>query len=241
MTTKQLMKGCEAIAEAALRGGCRYFFGYPITPQNDIPEYMSARLPEIGGVFLQAESEVAASNMVYGAAGAGAKVMTSSSSPGISLKSEGLSYIAACDLPALVVNVQRGGPGRGGIQPSQSDYFQAVTGGSHGDMRKIVERILSAIGEGEEDGAPEREGAMSAQPGGGASKQKGGEPKLLKEYARKYDFHRFSRRVELTSRRARVDYVINRNEAGFPANLGGTALIRRPGISRGFLFFSEES
>ena len=102
MTTKQLMKGCEAIAEAALRGGCRYFFGYPITPQNDIPEYMSARLPEIGGVFLQAESEIAASNMVYGAAGAGARVMTSSSSPGISLKQEGISTIAGAELPCVL-------------------------------------------------------------------------------------------------------------------------------------------
>ena len=135
---RQLMKGCEAIAEAALRGGCRYFFGYPITPQNDIPEYMSARLPEIGGVFLQAESEVAASHMVYGAAGAGARVMTSSSSPGISLKQEGISYLAATELPCVIVNVMRGGPGLGGIQASQGDYFQAVKGGGHGDYKLIV-------------------------------------------------------------------------------------------------------
>lgn len=138
MTTKQLMKGCEAIAEAALRGGCRYFFGYPITPQNDIPEYMSARLPEIGGVFLQAESEIAASNMVYGAAGAGARVMTSSSSPGISLKQEGISTIAGAELPCVIVNVMRGGPGIGGIQASQGDYFQSVKGGGHGDYKLIV-------------------------------------------------------------------------------------------------------
>ncbi|NPV52288.1 MAG: 3-methyl-2-oxobutanoate dehydrogenase subunit VorB [Firmicutes bacterium] len=132
------MKGNEAIAEAAIRGGCKFFFGYPITPQNEIPEYMSRRLPEVGGVYLQAESEVAAINMVYGAAAAGARVMTSSSSPGISLKQEGLSYIAACELPCVVVNMMRGGPGLGGIQPSQSDYFQATKGGGHGDYRLIV-------------------------------------------------------------------------------------------------------
>ncbi|NLF80821.1 MAG: 3-methyl-2-oxobutanoate dehydrogenase subunit VorB, partial [Clostridia bacterium] len=136
--TRQLMKGCEAIAEAAVRGGCRYFFGYPITPQNDIPEYMSARLPQVGGVFLQAESEVAAANMVYGAAGAGAKVMTSSSSPGISLKQEGISTIAGAELPCVIVNVMRGGPGIGGIQASQGDYWQATKGGGHGDYRLIV-------------------------------------------------------------------------------------------------------
>ena len=135
---RQLIKGCEAIAEAAIRGGCRYFFGYPITPQNDIPEYMSARLPEVGGVFLQAESEVAASNMVYGAAGAGARVMTSSSSPGISLKQEGISTIAGGELPCVIINVMRGGPGIGGIQASQGDYFQATKGGGHGDYRLIV-------------------------------------------------------------------------------------------------------
>lgn len=136
--SRQLMKGCEAIAEAAVRGGCRYFFGYPITPQNDIPEYMSARLPEVGGVFLQAESEVAAINMVYGAAGAGAKVMTSSSSPGISLMQEGISTICGAELPCVIVNVMRGGPGIGGIQASQGDYFQATKGGGHGDYRLIV-------------------------------------------------------------------------------------------------------
>ena len=139
MGEKMLMKGNEAIAEAAIQAGCRFFFGYPITPQNEIPEYMSKRMPKVdGGCFLQAESEVAAINMVYGAAGAGVRVMTSSSSPGVSLKSEGLSYIAGSDVPALVVNVQRGGPGLGGIQPSQSDYFQATKGGGHGDYRMIV-------------------------------------------------------------------------------------------------------
>lgn len=135
---KKLMKGNEAIAEAAVQAGCRYFFGYPITPQNDIPEYMSARLPEVGGCFLQAESEVAAINMVYGAAGAGARVMTSSSGPGISLKQEGISTIAAGELPCVIVNVMRGGPGVGNIQASQGDYFQAVKGGGHGDYRLIV-------------------------------------------------------------------------------------------------------
>ncbi|MDR1700558.1 MAG: 3-methyl-2-oxobutanoate dehydrogenase subunit VorB [Lachnoclostridium sp.] len=134
----RFMKGNEAIAEAAILCGCRYFFGYPITPQNEIPEYMSWRLPEVGGTFVQAESEVAAINMVYGAAGAGARVMTSSSSPGISLKMEGLSYIAGADLPCVIVNIMRAGPGLGGIQPSQSDYFQATKGGGHGDYHAIV-------------------------------------------------------------------------------------------------------
>lgn len=138
MGEKLLMKGNEAIAEAAVRAGCRFFFGYPITPQNEIPEYMSRRLSEVGGTFLQAESEVAAINMVYGAAGAGARVMTSSSSPGISLKQEGISYIAGSELPCLIVNIIRGGPGLGGIQPAQSDYFQATKGGGHGDYRLIV-------------------------------------------------------------------------------------------------------
>lgn len=133
-----LMKGNEVIGEAAIKAGCRYFFGYPITPQNEIPEYMSKRLPQVGGVFLQAESEVAAINMVYGAAGAGARVMTSSSSPGISLKQEGISYIAGAELPCVIVNIVRGGPGLGGIQPAQSDYFQAVKGGGHGDYHLIV-------------------------------------------------------------------------------------------------------
>ena len=135
---KRLMKGNEAIGEAAIHAGCRYFFGYPITPQNEVPEYLSRRLPEVGGVFLQAESEVAAINMVYGAAGAGARVMTSSSSPGISLKQEGISYIAGSELPCLIVNIIRGGPGLGGIQPAQSDYFQATKGGGHGDYHLLV-------------------------------------------------------------------------------------------------------
>jgi len=135
---KKLMKGNEAIAEAAVRSGCRFYFGYPITPQSEIPEYMSVRLPELGGTFVQAESELSAINMVYGAAAAGARAMTSSSSPGISLKQEGLSYIAASDIPCVVVNVVRAGPGLGGIQPSQCDYFQAVKGGGHGDYKLIV-------------------------------------------------------------------------------------------------------
>jgi len=135
---KELWKGNEAIAEAAIKAGCRYFFGYPITPQNEIPEYMSLRLPQEGGVFLQAESEVAAINMVYGGAGSGARVMTSSSSPGISLKAEGISYIAGAELPCVIVNIVRGGPGLGGIQPAQSDYYQATKGGGHGDYRLIV-------------------------------------------------------------------------------------------------------
>lgn len=136
--SKVLMKGNEAIAEAAIQAGCRYFFGYPITPQNEIPAYMAKRLPEEGGSFVQAESEVAAINMVYGAAGAGARVMTSSSSPGISLKQEGISYIAGAELPCLIVNIVRGGPGLGGIQPAQSDYFQSVKGGGHGDYHLVV-------------------------------------------------------------------------------------------------------
>ena len=135
---KKLMKGNEAIAEAAIRGGCRAFFGYPITPQNEIPEYLSKRLPEVGGVFIQSESEVAAINMVYGAAGSGARAMTSSSSPGISLKQEGISYICGAELPCVIVNMVRGGPGLGGIQPAQSDYFQAVKGGGHGDYHMLV-------------------------------------------------------------------------------------------------------
>ena len=138
MADKVLMKGNEAIAEAAIIAGCRHYFGYPITPQTEIAAYMAKKMPKIGGVFLQAESEIAAINMVYGVAAAGRRVMTSSSSPGISLKSEGLSYMAGSDLPALVVNVQRGGPGLGGIQPSQSDYFQATRGSGHGDYHMIV-------------------------------------------------------------------------------------------------------
>lgn len=138
MSEKVLMKGNEAIAEAAILAGCRHYFGYPITPQTEIAAYMAKKMPKIVGVFLQAESEIAAINMVYGVSSAGKRVMTSSSSPGISLKGEGLSYLAGCDLPALVVNVQRGGPGLGGIQPSQSDYFQATKGGAHGDFHMIV-------------------------------------------------------------------------------------------------------
>src|SRR5690554_2865732 len=135
---RMLMRGNEALAEAAIRAGCKAFFGYPITPQNEIPGYMAEHLPLRGGVFLQAESEVAAINMVYGAAGAGARVMTSSSSPGISLKQEGISYIAGSELPCVIINIIRGGPGLGGIQPAQSDYFQATKGGGHGDYNLFV-------------------------------------------------------------------------------------------------------
>lgn len=138
MADKVLMKGNEALAEAAMRAGCRHFFGYPITPQTELAAYMAKKMPKVGGLFLQAESEVAAINMVYGAAGAGVRVMTSSSSPGISLKQEGISYIAGADLPCVIVNIVRGGPGLGGIQPAQSDYFQATRGGGHGDYRLIV-------------------------------------------------------------------------------------------------------
>lgn len=138
MSEKVLMKGNEAIAEAAISAGCLYFFGYPITPQTEVAEYMARRLPKVGGLCLQAESEVAAINMLMGASSAGTRAMTSSSSPGISLKSEGISYIAGCDLPCLIVNVQRGGPGLGGIQPSQQDYYQATRGVGHGDLRLIV-------------------------------------------------------------------------------------------------------
>lgn len=135
---KVLMKGNEAIGAAAIAAGCKYFFGYPITPQSELPEYMSRELPKVGGVFLQAESEVAAINMVYGAAGAGVRVMTSSSSPGISLKQEGITYLAGAELPCLIVNIMRGGPGLGSIQPSQTDYFQATRGGGNGDYRVIA-------------------------------------------------------------------------------------------------------
>ena len=138
MSQKVLMKGNEAIAEAAIRAGCRHYFGYPITPQTELAAYMAKRMPKIGGTFLQAESEISAINMVYGVSSTGKRVMTSSSSPGVSLKQEGISYIAGADLPALIVNVQRGGPGLGGIQPSQSDYFQATKGGGHGDYHLIV-------------------------------------------------------------------------------------------------------
>ncbi len=138
MANTVLMKGNEALAEAAIAAGCRHYFGYPITPQTEIGAYLAKRMPEVGGVFLQAESEIAAIHMVYGASCAGKRAMTSSSSPGISLKSEGLSYLAGSDLPAFVVNVQRAGPGLGGIQPAQADYFQATRGGGHGDFRNIV-------------------------------------------------------------------------------------------------------
>lgn len=135
---KLLMKGNEAIAEAAVQSGCRLFFGYPITPSSEIIEYMARRLPEVGGTMVQAESEVSAINMVFGAAGTGARVMTGSSSPGISLKQEGLSYLASNQLPCVVVNIARGGPGLGSLAPSQADYFQATKGGGHGDYRLIV-------------------------------------------------------------------------------------------------------
>lgn len=138
MSEKVLMKGNEALAEAAIMAGCRHYFGYPITPQTEVAAYMAKRMPKIGGTFLQAESEIAAINMVLGVASTGKRAMTSSSSPGISLKSEGISYLAGCDLPALIVNVQRGGPGLGGIQPSQSDYYQATRSIGHGDFRLIV-------------------------------------------------------------------------------------------------------
>ena len=132
------MKGNEALAEAAIKSGCRHFFGYPITPQTEVAAYMAKRMPKIGGTYLQAESEVAAINMVLGAASAGVRVMTSSSSPGISLKTEGISYIAGSDLPCLIINVQRGGPGLGGIQPSQADYWQATRATGHGDFHILV-------------------------------------------------------------------------------------------------------
>ncbi len=138
MSEKVLMKGNEAMAEAAILAGCRHYFGYPITPQTEVAAYMSKKMPKIDGVFLQAESEIAAINMVYGVAATGKRVMTSSSSPGIALKCEGISYLAGSDLPALIVNVQRGGPGLGGIQPSQSDYFLATRGPGHGDFHVIV-------------------------------------------------------------------------------------------------------
>lgn len=138
MAEKVLMKGNEALAEAAIRAGCRFFFGYPITPQTELAAYMAKRMPKENGVYLQAESEIAAINMVYGASAAGKRAMTSSSSPGISLKGEGISYMAGADLPAVIINVQRGGPGLGGIQPSQSDYFQATRAIGHGDFHLIV-------------------------------------------------------------------------------------------------------
>ncbi|MCL1859476.1 MAG: 3-methyl-2-oxobutanoate dehydrogenase subunit VorB [Oscillospiraceae bacterium] len=138
MSELVLMKGNEAISEAAIKSGCRYYFGYPITPQTEIAEYMSKRMPQVDGLCIQAESEIAAINMVLGASSAGARVLTSSSSPGVSLKGEGISYLVGSDLPCVIVNVQRGGPGLGGIQPAQSDYYQATKAMGHGDMRLIV-------------------------------------------------------------------------------------------------------
>ena len=138
MSKSVLMKGNEVLAESAIRAGCTHYFGYPITPQNEIPAYMSKEMPKRGCCFLQAESEIAAINMVFGASGAGARVMTSSSSPGVSLKQEGISYLAGAELPCVVVNMMRGGPGLGGIAGSQADYFQATRGGGHGDYRTIV-------------------------------------------------------------------------------------------------------
>ena len=135
---KELWKGNEAIAEAAIRAGCQAYFGYPITPQNEIPEYMSRRMPQAGGVFVQAESEIAAINMVYGASAVGVRAMTSSSSPGISLKQEGISYLVGANLPAVIVNMMRGGPGLGTIRPGQADYFQATRSPGHGDGHMIV-------------------------------------------------------------------------------------------------------
>jgi len=153
--TKVLMKGAEAIGEAAIKAGCRHFFGYPITPQNEITEYMSRRMPQVGGTYVQGESEVASINMLFGCSGAGVRVMTSSSSPGIALMQEGLSYLAGAELPVVVVNIMRGGPGLGGIQPSQSDYFQATRGGGHGDyytpvlapasVQEAVELVMDAF------------------------------------------------------------------------------------------------
>ncbi len=138
MSDQILMKGNEAVGEAAIIAGCRYYFAYPITPQNEIPAYMAKRLPEVGGTFLQAESELAAINMVFGASAAGARAMTSSSSPGISLKQEGISYIAGAELPCVIVDMMRGGPGLGNIAGSQADYFQATRGGGNGDYRVLV-------------------------------------------------------------------------------------------------------
>ena len=138
MSKKILMTGNEAIAEGAIQAGCRFYAGYPITPQNELIAYMAGRLPEAGGIFIQSESELGAINMVFGASAAGVRAMTSSSSPGISLKQEGISYIAGAELPAVIVNVMRGGPGLGNIWPAQSDYFQATRSGGHGDYHSIV-------------------------------------------------------------------------------------------------------
>src|SRR4030042_69148 len=137
-TRKVLMKGNEAVGEAAIKAGCLCYFAYPITPQTETPEYLAKRMEEENLIFIQSESEIAAINMVYGSSAAGARAMTSSSSPGISLKMEGISYIAGSELPPVIMNVQRGGPGLGDISPSQADYFQAVKGGGHGGYRMIV-------------------------------------------------------------------------------------------------------
>ena len=138
MAEAEFIKGNEAIAMGAIEAGCRFYFGYPITPQNDIPEYMSRHLPDVGGTFIQAESEIASINMLLGASSTGARAMTSSSSPGISLKQEGISYMCGSQIPGVIVNMSRSGPGLGGIDPSQGDYFQATRGGGHGDYRTIV-------------------------------------------------------------------------------------------------------
>ena len=139
MSEKVLMKGNEAVAESAIRAGCKLYFGYPITPQSEIPEYMSRKLPQIpGGAYIQAETEVSAINMVYGATSSGARAMTTSSSPGISLMMEGISYIACAEVPCVIVNVMRGGPGLGNISPEQADYFQVVKGGGHGNYKLVV-------------------------------------------------------------------------------------------------------
>lgn len=132
------MCGNEACGEGAIMAGCKFYAGYPITPQNELTEYMAKRMPQVGGVFIQSESELAAINMVFGASLTGARAMTSSSSPGISLKQEGISYLAACELPAVIINMMRGGPGLGNIAPAQSDYFQATRGGGHGDYHSII-------------------------------------------------------------------------------------------------------
>jgi 2-oxoglutarate/2-oxoacid ferredoxin oxidoreductase subunit alpha len=137
-TRRELIKGNEAIAMGALDAGLKFYFGYPITPQNDIPEYLSFHLPKAGGAFIQAESEIASINMVLGAAATGKRSMTSSSSPGISLMQEGISYMAGSEIPGVIVNISRSGPGLGGISPSQGDYFQATRGGGHGDYRTMV-------------------------------------------------------------------------------------------------------
>ena len=138
MKKRLFVKGNEAVAMAAIEAGCRYYFGYPITPQSDIPEYLSRELPRLGGEFIQAESEIASINMLLGAAATGVRAMTSSSGPGISLKQEGISYMAGSELPGVIVNISRSGPGLGGIDPSQADYFQAVKGGGHGGYHVIV-------------------------------------------------------------------------------------------------------